>query len=210
MGAIDLRGEGETIRYAHTAAVTAWTPIRTSRGILIPRESADANVETVYMSGGQFYGNIAAGITISQFDPLYWVTATSTLTNVDPGSTLGFLIGIADAAGTAVAGYVLFSVFSYPLSAQVSLEHLDSGISPGRVIKRGGRFNATGTSVVETVTDANLTSLDDIFAIIRVAGVDTSAYVKKATAADGSATITLSTPTGAGASISWNAQRAAS
>jgi hypothetical protein len=71
--------------------VVALTPIFVSGiGALIPETSAAANVACTFIKLGRFLATIANGITIAAFDPVYYVTATGFVTNVDPGLAAGF------------------------------------------------------------------------------------------------------------------------
>lgn len=97
----------DRMRYAHTSAVTALTPIFVhSLGALVPMLTADANVASTYWKKGRFICPIYTAITISVGDPVFYITASDKVTNVNPGSS-GFYFGRAVENGTAAAGYVL-------------------------------------------------------------------------------------------------------
>lgn len=101
-----------TIRYAHSAAVTAWTPIwHATFGVLIAIVSAAINVETTFYNRGQFKFKIATGVTISQGNVVYYNTTNDDVQLTDPGSS-GFLLGIATEDGTAAAGYVTVDIYN--------------------------------------------------------------------------------------------------
>jgi hypothetical protein len=100
---------------SHTSAVTAWTPIFSNKfGVLIPMNSADANVEAIYYEAGRFIFPIYTAITVAKGDVLYYLVASSAVTNVKPtavSATTSFPIGVAVEAGTATAGYVEVELF---------------------------------------------------------------------------------------------------
>ena len=123
MGLAKLEYQGDfktndVITYAHTSAVTAWVPISTAFGVLVPMETADANVSITYYCQGRFLADIATAVTVSQFDVLYYDSAADKVQTTVP--TAGFLIGIATKDGTATAGYVELQLFPYPFSGGTS------------------------------------------------------------------------------------------
>ena len=98
------------ISYAHTAAVTVgqaiWHPVF---GALIATQTADANVPTLYEKAGRYIFSIATGITITQGDTVYCITADNTVTNVNPVAA-GFRLGTAYAVGNVSGAYVIVEI----------------------------------------------------------------------------------------------------
>lgn len=201
---LEFQQECDTIIYAHSAAVVVGTPIYVSGlGVLIPTVSAAINVAIAYYTKGVYKADITTAETVEQFDPVYYVISTGKVTKTDPGSVLGFLLGIAVNAGTGTAGTV-----DVEIQKPISVEHLDSGIRPSHVIKYCAEVNAGGTQTTETIAVSGVSSLDKAFAEISVDGADTTAYVRVAKAYDGGITAKLNTPTGSGGKITYHVVRA--
>jgi hypothetical protein len=101
----------DCIQFAHTAAVTAWTPIWSELfGVLIPTFSAVANATVTCYQSGRFVFKIAAGVTVARGAIIYYNTTNDDVQLTSPGAS-GFLLGQAVEAGSAVAGYVQVEIF---------------------------------------------------------------------------------------------------
>ncbi|MDD5363405.1 MAG: hypothetical protein PHN88_14860 [Ignavibacteria bacterium] len=206
--------DGEKIKYAHSSAVTAWTPINVSGlGVLIPTVSATAAEMAaspiMFYRKGTFMFAIQSAVTIAVKQVIYYDTATDKVTNVSSATT--FLLGTSIEAGTATAGYVPVELLPYPFSAgSVSLEHLDSGIKPAYIDIAVGTISAGGTATTETKAVVGVLSTDQLFAEVRTIGGDTTVRILNRTASDGSISVTLSTPMGSGSpKIAYCVKRAA-
>jgi hypothetical protein len=109
----------EKIKYAHSSAVTAWTPIWTDKyGVLIPVVSATAAEMAVtpieFYCAGRFIFKIYTAITVAAGQIVYYLVATDDVTTTKPtavSGTTAFPLGVAVAAGTATAGYVEVELF---------------------------------------------------------------------------------------------------
>jgi hypothetical protein len=120
----------DKVLYAYASAATVGTPINVSCfGAIVPIASYGATVPGEYYRFGRFRANISTGITISQGDAVYYITATGFVTNALEGGN--FLIGMAVEAGSAIGTstapgpYVLvdlnsFSSFPTTLNAAIS------------------------------------------------------------------------------------------
>lgn len=130
------------IQYAHSAAVTAWTPIAHSiLGVLIACVSAAVNVSTQYYSTGVFRFKIGTAVSVSQGDILFYDTDNDYVVKAAP--TNGFRLGIAVADGTATAGYVDVLINRYNLASNV--------VTSGKVVSSGGQI--IGKKVVADAAD---------------------------------------------------------
>jgi hypothetical protein len=199
-----LEGQGdlEVIRYAHTAAVTAWTPIFVALiGVLIPIVTAAINVETTYYRCGVYKCDITGGVTITQFQKVYYITATDKVTNVDPGAAAGFLLGFAISAGTATAGYVDVCIYEHPMSSQITARMLATGLRPSYITVYEGTFEAGGTQTTETKVISGVLSTDEAWMEVKTLGGDVTSYIRSVTAADGSISCILNTPMGTGSPV---------
>lgn len=143
----------DRIEYAHTSAVTAWTPIWTAAfGVLIPMTSEDANITATYYRGGPFNFKIATAVTVSKGDVVYYNTTNDDVQLTNPEGS-GFLLGQAIAAGSAAAGYVDVQVFTGNLS-------IGSQIS---VFGSDGKYKAS----YQTINLANAALANDDYIIIK-------------------------------------------
>lgn len=190
----------DIIKYAHSAAVTAWTPIYVAGiGVLIAIVSALINTSTQYIKSGRFVFDIQAGETVAQFASVYYDTATGKVTTTSSATT--FLLGFACCAGTGTAGTVIVELFPYPLSSQISQENLDSGILSSHIVKYAGSFAAGGTQTTETKVVATAASTDIVLMQVRTLGGDVTAVIRTSYASDGSIACTLNTPMGTGSPV---------
>jgi hypothetical protein len=193
MSVCELKGQYEdleTIRAAHTAATTAWTPVKSATlGILIPLTTQLINVANTFYRGGRFMFSIDDGVTVAQGNPVYYNTDTDKVCITAP--TKGWLIGTAVEAGTATAGYVLVEILKYPNAAQISLEHLDSGIKPAYITVAAGTKTTEGGDATELITISGLLSTDKMTLALESVGA-TPVTVSKLSVADGVATLVLS------------------
>jgi hypothetical protein len=190
----------DMIMYAHSAAVTAWTPIYVAGiGVLIAVVSALINTSTQYIKSGRFIFDIQTAETVAQFAVVYYDTATDKVTTTSSATT--FLLGFAVEAGTGTAGTVIVELLPHPLSAQISQENLDSGILPSHIVKYAGTFAAGGTQTTETKVIASALSTDIVVMQVKTLGGDATAYIRSSTAADGSISCLLNTPMGTGSPV---------
>lgn len=87
------------LNLAHTAAVTAWTPIyKAGLGVLIAIATAAANASAGYYRRGIFSFIIANGVTIAIGDRVYYNSSAGTITTTAPA--VGFLLGTCTYGGT--------------------------------------------------------------------------------------------------------------
>lgn len=140
----------DQVWYTNANAVVVDTPIWVAGfGALVPIVSTDAATAGPYRRFGVFSGTITAGITIAQCDPVFYITATGLVTNVDP-TTNGFLLGMADVDGTAPAGFVdiILNAYAMPTSTAVACTSLtasgNAAISGTASI--GGALAVTGVT----------------------------------------------------------------
>lgn len=213
MAKLEYQGDFESndvIRYAHSAAVTAWTPIFVSGiGVLVPMVSAAINVETTYYIQGRFLADIASAVSVSQFDPLYYDTDADKVQKTVP--TNGGFIGYAVKAGTATAGYVELQLCGNVFSGMISKEQLDGSVQPSNIVVYEGSVAAGGTQTTESIAIAGCLTTDEAWVKVKTPGVDTTAFVKSCKISTaGTIAAILNTPTGAGASLSYRVDRAAS
>jgi hypothetical protein len=102
----------------------------------------------VYYTKGTANVTIATGVTISQFDRLYWNTSTNTATNVIASGL--FYMGYAVSAGSAAGGYVDVALNELPpLSSSVA-----SGITTGSIASK-----TIATAQLEALLDTNTNNL---------------------------------------------------
>jgi hypothetical protein len=211
-------GENGQIKYAHSSAVTAWTPIFVSGfGALIPIVTATAAemaaAAIIFYRKGIFNFAIQTAETVAARAAVYYDTATDKVTTTSSATT--YFIGVSVAAGSGTAGYVDVELMPYPFSmGSISKEHLDSGIKPKYIDVAVGKITVSGLTSVESVsglTDANgvaILATDTGFAQVSKVGVDISAQVNSITMSAGKIALTLNTSTGAGAEISYCVKRA--
>jgi hypothetical protein len=213
------KSDGETgqIKYAHSSAVTVWTPIFVSGlGALIPivtataAEMADAAI--IFYRKGIFNFAIQAAETVAAKVAVYYDTATDKVTTTSSATT--YFIGVSVAAGSGTAGYVDVELMPYPFSmGSVSKEHLDSGIKPKYIDVAVGKITVNGLTTVESlsgITDAAgvaVLATDSGFAQVTKAGANIDAVVNSIAMSAGKIALTLNTPTGAGAEISYCIKR---
>jgi hypothetical protein len=203
----------DRIKYAHSSAVIAWTPINvTGLGVLIPMVSATAAAMAIapimFYRRGTFVFPIQTGETVSNKAVVYYDAATDAVTTTSSATT--FLLGTAIEAGTATSGYVTVELLSFPFSAgNVSKEHLDSGIKPAYIDVAVGTITCSGLTSVESVSGlTGVLATDSGFAQVVVTGANINACVNSVTMSAGKIALTLSTPTGAGATIGYTIKRA--
>jgi len=143
----------DQVYYTNSNASTVNTPIWLAGfGALVPIVSIDAATAGPYRRYGIFSGCIANGITISQGDAVYYVTASGCVTNSDPGGS-GFLLGIAVEAGTA-AGTATAPVAGAP-TVKISLNAYylpTSGAATVTSLVDSGNASVGGTLAVTGVT----------------------------------------------------------
>lgn len=112
--------EGGVIKYAHSAIVTAWTPIYVAMiGVLIPIASAAANAMAAYETTGVFKFVVANNIAVSVGDRLYYDSANGVVQLTKPAA--GFILGTAITAGTGnAAGTVMVEVSINEFDEQIT------------------------------------------------------------------------------------------
>jgi len=74
--------------------------------------------------------------------------------------------------------------------AQVSLEHLDSGIAPSHFSAYAGTFTTVGGDAVESISVSGVTTADKAFVVVSTRG-GTPRYVQHAVTASNAITVTL-------------------
>jgi hypothetical protein len=120
VGKCIYKHDGGIVERAHTAAVTAWTPVYIAGlGVCIPQISADANpaVKTTFYVKGVFRFAIDTSITVTQGDRLWYDGTATKVQKTIPA--VGFLLGLAMESGTAVAGYVDVSINAESTPAKI-------------------------------------------------------------------------------------------
>ena len=92
----------DKVQYTNTStATTAGTPVWVAAfGAMIPITDALISASNMYWTKGRFDFVIVNGVTISNGDSVFYVSASGCVTNVDPTSA-GFLLGQAVTAGSA-------------------------------------------------------------------------------------------------------------
>jgi hypothetical protein len=94
--------ERDVIKYTHTAATTAWTPIYVSGlGVLIPQSSKDTGVENAFYRVGIFKFYPTSGVSVVKGTKVYYNSATGKIDNTAPAA--GFLLGTALESGTGTS-----------------------------------------------------------------------------------------------------------
>ena len=198
----------DKIKMAYASAVTALTPIFVKGiGALVPETSAAASTSNTFIRLGRFLATIANGITIAQFDPVYYVTATGYVTNVDPGLSAGFYLGFAAEAGSAAGTgvdtgpTVMFELVPVLNQAQVKAAAISIA---------AGTFTATGTGTTETITIPAAISTDIPFASV-VSGETSNVTVitaKTIPSGGGYMVLTVQTALGTSAKVAYEVLRA--
>jgi hypothetical protein len=111
MGAsYEVMTNDDILLYTHSSAVTKDTPIHVAGlGVLIPAQSADANVQIAYKKVGTFKFTVANSVAIAIGDNVYFDSTNEVIQKTKPAA--GFLLGSARTAGTGTsAGTVLVEV----------------------------------------------------------------------------------------------------
>lgn len=97
----------ETVTYEHTAAVSAGEVLELNPGlglVGVAVSSYDADATGVYYVKGVFNLPIASGVTVSQYDRVWWDVSADEIIK-DPAKA-DIYLGYAVADGTAAGGYV--------------------------------------------------------------------------------------------------------
>ena len=148
----------DKVLYAYASAATVGTPINvTCFGALVPIASYAATIPGEYYRFGRFRANITNGVTISQGDAVYYITATGFVTNVLASGN--WLIGMAvedgSAAGTSASPgpYVIVdlnSFSSFPTTGSGNI--LTTGTLTTGAATITGASTVTGTFAVTGAT----------------------------------------------------------
>lgn len=102
----------DQVWYTCSNATVVNTPIWVAGfGALVPMVSSDAATAAPYRRFGVFSGTIVNGVTIAQGDPVFYISASGCVTNVDPTSS-GFLLGMAAEAGTAAGTATVYTTLN--------------------------------------------------------------------------------------------------
>jgi predicted RecA/RadA family phage recombinase len=105
--------EFESVKYAHSAAVSAGEVIVLSSGLVgVAAEAGDASESITYYVKGVFQFPIASGVSVTQFQQCYWDVSENNV--IVSGAIAGDpILGMAIAAGSAAGGYVSVSINDY-------------------------------------------------------------------------------------------------
>ena len=156
----------DKVTYTSSNVTTVDTPIFVSGfGALVPVVSQSALTANTFFRYGRFRATVTNGVTISQLDPVYYITATGFVTNADPSSA-GFLLGMATEILTAtvvvveINGYFAAPAFgNQNISTSGNLAAAASTLSSA-VVNTGLTVKAAQVAeytVVANGTDANVT-----------------------------------------------------
>lgn len=136
------------VDYAHSAAVTAWTPIcKEGVGVLIPAATYAASVKGGYYVRGVFSFIVANSVAVVVGSKLYYDSTNKVVQLAIP--TAGFLLGSARTAGTGNA--------TGTVTVEVSINEFadESGVSPAPVFEPFGMTAITCSDNI-TLTMAQL------------------------------------------------------
>ena len=154
----------DKMRYTSSNITYPLTPIWVAAfGALVPITGSAATVEAEYQRFGRLSGIVTGGITITKGDPIYYITATGLLTNIDPGGA-GFLLGQALEGGTPGSSVTVELNF-YLLAT--------SGAAVCTTVAASGNVSVGGTLAVTGVTTQT--------GALNVTGAITGASTLKAT-----------------------------
>lgn len=103
-------GEINVVKYTHSSATTAWTPIYVSgQGVLIPKSSYSASVAGAFYKRGIINFIVASGVTVTAGNRIYYDSTNGVVQTTSP--TAGFPLGTALSGGTGTsAGSVVVNV----------------------------------------------------------------------------------------------------
>lgn len=104
--------------------------------------------------------------------------------NAEEGGLAALAVDTAELAADAVTGDKIED-------AAVSIEHLDSGITPSHVVKYAGTFTTAGGDAAETITVAGVVATDVVMVMIKTEGAS-AVTCDAAAAGTGSIAVTMS------------------
>jgi predicted RecA/RadA family phage recombinase len=151
----EVSEEAGVIKYAHTSAVVADTPIyKAGIGWMIPQVSADANVLVAYRIEGIFRIAVASGISVTVGQDVFYNDAIGRVQAADPGA--GHLIGTVIEAATGNAGGTVFTQVILNRLADVSGAFGAEDVVTEGIILSNSDATVINTAGSVTLTAANL------------------------------------------------------
>jgi predicted RecA/RadA family phage recombinase len=184
-----------TIKYTHSSATVKDTIYYLNGMILLAQNSADANVENVFIVKGLIeYAKVSAQAWTGG-QKIYWDDSASNFTNVRTVSTILAGYAAEAAANPTSTGFVILAPEMRAASGPAA-----------SIIAAGSSASETDADATVTVTITGLAATDRCIASLRAAA--NAVYVTKVVPTTDTLTITLSGNGGAGTIVDYICCRA--